>query len=303
MKSMVCICAAFLLLSASNPSGKKALIVAVSHYGPQTGWDTINAQNDVPLLLEAAEQLGIPRSQIRVLRDGEATHQGIIAALQEIKTTARPGDFIYFHFSGHGQQRQDYDGDEADGFDEALVPYDSPMRFSAAYQGERLITDDLIYQWTRDLRPSLGKQGGIFITLDACHSGTAARGGGTYRGATFPMAEREYWRKIRTESVLTLENTWEEPCLEAETWAPCVVFSATQGNQLNWEYVQPGSGEPCGPLSYALNKCLTSSRPASFRALFEQVKKEMSRIAPYQQPQAEGDLFTGLDKILSDHQD
>ncbi len=303
MKSMVCICAAFLLLSASNPSGKKALIVAVSHYGPQTGWDTINAQNDVPLLLEAAEQLGIPRSQIRVLRDGEATHQGIIAALQEIKTTARPGDFIYFHFSGHGQQRQDYDGDEADGFDEALVPYDSPMRFSAAYQGERLITDDLIYQWTRELRPSLGKQGGIFITLDACHSGTAARGGGTYRGATFPMAEREYWRKIRTESVLTLENTWEEPCLEAETWAPCVVFSATQGNQLNWEYVQPGSGEPCGPLSYALNKCLTSSRPASFRALFEQVKKEMSRIAPYQQPQAEGDLFTGLDRILSDHQD
>lgn len=303
MKSMVCIGAAFLLLSASTPYGKKALIVAVSHYGPQTGWDTINAQNDVPLLLEAAEQLGIPRSQIRVLRDGEATHQGIIAALQEIKTTARPGDFIYFHFSGHGQQRQDYDGDEADGFDEALVPYDSPMRFSAAYQGERLITDDLIYQWTRDLRPSLGKQGGIFITLDACHSGTAARGGGTYRGATFPMAEREYWRKIRTESVLTLENTWEEPCLEAETWAPCVVFSATQGNQLNWEYVQPGSGEPCGPLSYALNKCLTSSRPASFRALFEQVKKEMSRIAPYQQPQAEGDLFTGLDKILSDHQD
>jgi hypothetical protein len=292
MKSMVCIGAAFLLLSASTPPGKKALIVAVSHYGPQTGWDTINAQNDLPLLLEAAEQLGIPHSQIRVLRDGEATYQGISDALQEMKAGARPGDFIYFHFSGHGQQRQDYDGDEADGFDEALVPYDSPMRFSAAYQGDRLITDDQIYHWTQELRPVLGPQGGIFITLDACHSGTAARAGGKYRGATFPMAGQEYCKKVRAENGQVLESTWEEPCAEADTWSPCVVFSATQGNQLNWEYVQPGSGAPCGPLSYALNKCLTTTRPATFGALFEQVKMEMSRIAPYQQPQAEGELET-----------
>jgi hypothetical protein len=32
---------------------------------------------------------------------------------------ARPTDTLFFHFSGHGGQIKDLDGDEADGFDES----------------------------------------------------------------------------------------------------------------------------------------------------------------------------------------
>ena len=36
------------------------------------------------------------------------------------------GDIAYFHYSGHGQQIADDNGDEADGYDETLVAIDAP---------------------------------------------------------------------------------------------------------------------------------------------------------------------------------
>ena len=270
---------------------KRALIIAVGRYDPQTGWDDIHSENDLPLVREAAHHLGIPDDNIQILQDKAATFQHIVEALEALKASARPGDFIYFHFSGHGQQKQDTDGDEADGFDEALVPYDSPLHFSATYQGERLLTDDYLREWIQALRPVLGPEGGVFLTLDACHSGTATRGQGFRRGATIPMAEEGYWRRIRTEETPKIEQTWEATPGELTTWAPCIVFSASQGNQLNWEYTPPGSDQTCGPLSYALNQGLREAgRSRTFRALFEQIQQVMQAIAPYQQPEAEGNL-------------
>ncbi|MCB9284294.1 MAG: caspase family protein [Lewinellaceae bacterium] len=278
-----------------NLPQKRALIVTVGRYGPQTGWDDIHSENDLPLVREAARELGIPDSNVQVLQDEAATFQLIVQALEELRSGARPGDFIYFHFSGHGQQKRDADGDEADGFDEALVPYDSPMRFSPSYQGERLLTDDYLREWIQALRPVLGPEGGLFITLDACHSGTATRGTGFRRGTTIPMAEEGYWRSIRLQGNCLVEQTWEDGPVRLPNWAPCIVFSASQGNQLNWEYTPPGSDQTCGPLSYALNKGLRDAGTApTFRTLFDEVKQVMSLIAPYQQPEAEGDLDSPL---------
>jgi len=35
---------------------------------------------------------------------------------------ASAGDKLFFHYSGHGGQQRDRDGDEADDFDEILLP-------------------------------------------------------------------------------------------------------------------------------------------------------------------------------------
>lgn len=278
-----------------NIPQKRALIITIGQYGPLTGWDDIHSENDLPLVRESARKLGVPDSNVQVLQDEAATFQSILDALEEMKATAQAGDFIYFHFSGHGQQKQDTDGDEADGFDEALVPYDSPMRLSAQYQGQRLLTDDHLGAWIQALRPVLGPEGGLFITLDACHSGTATRGPGFRRGTPIPMAKEGYWRQIRLNADYQVEQNWENNTGRLANWAPCVVFSASQGNQLNWEYTPPGSDQTCGPLSYALNKGLRNAgTPPTFRALFDEVKQVMSQIAPYQQPQAEGDLDSPL---------
>lgn len=65
------------------------------------------------------------------------------------------------HYSGHGTQIRDTNGDEADGFDEALVPYD--------YTSAGCILDDELFRIVvRPLRD------GVTLTslMDCCHSGT-----------------------------------------------------------------------------------------------------------------------------------
>ncbi|MBK6903761.1 MAG: caspase family protein [Saprospirales bacterium] len=290
---------AFLAFSSSATAGalpqKRALIIAIGNYGLFTGWDSIHSENDLPLVQEAARKLGIPDEGMLILKNEEATFQRILDELRLLKESSAPGDFIYFHFSGHGQQKQDLDGDEADGYDEALAPYDSPMRFSLSYQGERLVTDDHLREWIQAIRPVLGPEGGLFITLDACHSGTATRGMGFRRGTPLRMAKEGYWRERAATASMYAEQGWESAGERPADWAPCVVFSASKGNQLNWEYTPPGSDQTFGPLSYALNLGLRNTNtPGSFRDLFSQVSQQMQSIAPYQQPQAEGDLDAPL---------
>lgn len=37
---------------------------------------------------------------------------------------AQPGDSLFFHYSGHGGQKRDLNGDEVDNMDETILPID-----------------------------------------------------------------------------------------------------------------------------------------------------------------------------------
>ena len=63
---------------------------------------------------------------------------------------------IFFHYSGHGFQVADLDGDEIDGFDEALL--------------DCQLTDDYIWD---HLVSQLSDKTHLFALIDACHSGSA----------------------------------------------------------------------------------------------------------------------------------
>ena len=87
---------------------------------------------------ELLRQQGFPDSGIRLLRDdrrtsytssagGELpTKQNIISGLRWLVNGAARGDALFFHFSGHGAQQRDTTGDEADGYDETILPCDGP---------------------------------------------------------------------------------------------------------------------------------------------------------------------------------
>ncbi len=45
------------------------------------------------------------------------TRQNILNALQWLAAGNRSGDSLFFHFSGHGGQRSDSNGDESDGME------------------------------------------------------------------------------------------------------------------------------------------------------------------------------------------
>src|SRR6266446_6781346 len=127
---------------------KRALIVAISAYPQAGGWGRIHSSNDIPLIRSALARHGFAAADIHELTDKAATRTGILRAIQTfLLDPARPGDVLVFHYSGHGQQITDDDGDELDGYDEALVPYDAPMvprDAPAGYKGERHLRDDVI---------------------------------------------------------------------------------------------------------------------------------------------------------------
>lgn len=81
--------------------------------------------------------------------------------MQWLVAGAKPGDVLFFHFSGHGSQQRDDSGMEADGFNETICPCD----YSRAGQ----IVDDEI--WSNLVHPL---PSGVRLTalMDCCHSGT-----------------------------------------------------------------------------------------------------------------------------------
>jgi hypothetical protein len=48
----------------------------------------------------------------------------IIRAMRWLVAGAQPNDSLFLHFSGHGGQTDDLDGDEDDGLDETIYPLD-----------------------------------------------------------------------------------------------------------------------------------------------------------------------------------
>ncbi|GJM91500.1 hypothetical protein PR202_ga07876 [Eleusine coracana subsp. coracana] len=74
----------------------------------------------------------------------------------------QPGDSLVFHYSGHGAQQRNYNGDEVDGFDETLCPVD--------FETQGMIVDDEINAAL--VRP-LPRGVKLHALIDACHSGTA----------------------------------------------------------------------------------------------------------------------------------
>lgn len=78
------------------------------------------------------EKFGFAAANIKVLRDsgkpGEdmPTKANIMAAVSWLAEGAKPGDHLMMHYSGHGGQVKDEDGDEEDGYDgadESLTPF------------------------------------------------------------------------------------------------------------------------------------------------------------------------------------
>jgi metacaspase-1 len=54
----------------------------------------------------------------------QPTRENIIRAMHWLVKDARANDSLFFHFSGHGGQTEDLDGDESDGLDETIYPVD-----------------------------------------------------------------------------------------------------------------------------------------------------------------------------------
>lgn len=138
----------------------KALCIGINNY-PGTHMDLQGCVNDAN---DWATELGARGFTVSKLLDEQATKAAMINAMSTLIGKAARDDTLVITFSGHGTYQPDTDGDEADGLDEALCPYDLQTR------GEALTDDEI-----RDM--FLARKSGVRIVLiaDSCHSGTVTR--------------------------------------------------------------------------------------------------------------------------------
>lgn len=265
---------------------KLALIFAIGKYDSTTGWRSISSINDLNYMKPTLMSQGFAENDIEIIRDEQATKKGMTEAIDRLIARAQAGDIIVFHFSGHGQQVFDDNGDEADGYDEALVPYNANMRYGGGYTGQNHFRDDELGEKFKQLRRKIGKEGSLLVLLDACHSGTATRGQeiAIARGAEAKCEPPGYAQKITTSRGAQNEGVFDDK----ELLSNMVVISAASADQLNYETKDAGNNG-VGALSYAFSRAISQTTGAiNYKILFEKIKTDIQSWKPYQNPQIEG---------------
>lgn len=276
-----------------------ALLVGISKYQQvnTNAWRPLKASRDVA---ELKRVLMTPRYKFRaedilVLEDREATQEKIQKSFREhLIAKAVPGSIVVFHFSGHGQQVPDQDGDELDGLDETLVPYDAiDQRASAGAKVN--IRDDDIAVWLRELQtrmrsPSGKVEGSINVFLDSCFSGTATRGRLVERGRGWDVDLDGPRPPIISGSAV---STRGNPGSLLDSEGEYIALSAAQSNQTALEVGDMGL------FSRALVATLErATDQTTYRDILGEVSAEVLAEVRNQLPQLEGNpelrLFSGV---------
>ncbi|KAF5347572.1 hypothetical protein D9756_010676 [Leucocoprinus leucothites] len=123
----------------SNCTGrKKALCIGINYHGQSHELrGCINDARSVRKWL--IKQHGFRNEDVVLLTDDTTerrhlpTRQNMIDAMKWLVRSAKPHDSLFFHYSGHGGQLEDRDGDEVDGFDEGSLSSDRKDKLKPAF--------------------------------------------------------------------------------------------------------------------------------------------------------------------------
>ena len=258
---------------------KRALLIGISDYPsvkghPELEWNDIHGANDVAEITPTLKRQGFKTTS---LTNSRATAANIRKAVQQLEASVKAGDLVYIHFSGHGQAVEDKNGDEADGWDEAIIPYDARIKFlKGIYEGENHILDDELEKYFTTIRNKLGESGYLYVVLDACHMGGASRGDeeeddelfirGTDKG--FSPSGKRYIPKIDRRGNMKVSSS-------GSNQSGICILEACRAYQTNAEIKQ--NGQYHGPLSYYINQYLSGKNLTSNKTWVESVRTLMNK--------------------------
>ena len=270
------ICALLLLPISLFAQQKHALLIGISNY-PQydyadASWAPIHGTNDVQLISPILSKQGF---KIYTLTNESATHGAIGNSLKDLENSVHSGDIVYIHLSGHGQAVEDEDGDEADGWDEAFIPFDAERSYREnGYHGENHLLDDELNTYLNTIRRKVGETGIVYVVMDACHAGSSYRGEeeqdsvyvrGTEIG--FSKTGKIYTPRINRSGNLLITSE--------DGMAPIYMLEACRSYEVNIEIKQNGAFH--GPLSYYIGQQLLT-KPLSFEINWiEEVQSNMDK--------------------------
>lgn len=183
--------------------------------------------NDVMDVQTLIKQMYPSCKDFRVLTDNTAvkpTRTNILMAIDWLVTGLKPGQHVYFHFSGHGGLVRDVNGDEVSGLDSCIYPCNNGRM-------ETIIDDEL--RTALAARIPAGCK--AFVVLDCCHSGTAV--------------DLRYLWQAPMANALTYSEEQKYPVLPGTV----VFLSGCQDAQTAADTAD-SKGRPCGAMTMALRQ-------------------------------------------------
>lgn len=284
---------------------RRALLIGINRYPLlAANYQLGGCVNDIDAMAAIlADHFGFPPGQIVQLRDEEASQEGIRQALSALVESVGQSDVVVIHYSGHGSQMRDREGDSPDGMDETIVPSDS----GRAPQPNRDIHDREIHHWLLRLA-----QRTPYVTLifDCCHSGHIARDledpfsapARWIEADLRPLAELPPPPPLPALPALPPDTEVEEASplrgrdLGASAWRlplseRYVLIAGCRSDEKSYEILAaPEQGQPRhGALSFHLCQELAGAGPgATYRDLFEVVASRVTARYSRQHPQLEG---------------
>ena len=265
-----------MICSQAQAITKRALLVGISDYGASINassnqWSNIHGANDVELVSKTLKK---QHFKTTIITNRNATAQRIRKELKSLSASCRKGDFVYIHLSCHGQPFEDKNGDEEDGWDESIIPYDAQkMYIKGKYEGANHILDDELHGYFQRIRQAIGTTGFLCVVIDACHAGGSQRGDDfeddepICRGTkqAFSPNGNEYRPRINTNGHFIIPSDGKSGNI--------IILEACRSYQSNYEIKQ--DGKYYGPLSYYVNKALSTYSLAPNLKWVQEVKRLM----------------------------
>lgn len=210
----------------------RALLIGVGQYAGKIS-SLSGPPRDVALMQEfLLEWRGYDPDEIETLLDQQSTRDGILAGLARLTQTSKPGEKVFIYYSGHGTTIPDANGDEEDGLDEVLVPYDAILDEN----NPRFVSDDEIEVALERLRDRE-----VTMVVDSCHSGTISR------SLNLDIPSDDETTKIRsivlpgqlaTPTLPNRTRAFERTFVQGNAGSKAAdrsVWTAASPNQLAWE--------------------------------------------------------------------
>lgn len=241
------------------------------------------------------------------------TYRNIVAAFDQLTARIKPGDQLYFQYSGHGGRTRtmfpEIKGDG--GLDEAIAPLDigKPGDPSARY-----LRDVELYTLIERLK---AKGVRLTVVIDCCHSGGITRGevrptGVKERGLRLPDLTTPPPADSALGDLATLTRAWDvggatKRSLQANTsWLfepkGYTLLSACRANEAAFEAIFQG-GESNGALTYWLLDTLNKAGPNyTWKMVADRVIAKVHGQFEKQMPMLQGDgdfQIFGFDRLKS----
>jgi len=264
---------------------RKALLVGVNEYREANDlYGCVNDVLDVHFSLRSL--FNFQTKDIRVLTDTRATKRGILHRLEWLVDGAEPGDTLIFHFSGHGSQIRNRNGDDEleDGLDELICPYD--MNWD---EGTYILDDELNQIFAPVPEGVL-----LEVFLDCCHSGSGLREMGLTPPHNSNTENPTFDRYLAPPADLFLRFSGEEDNLKPKgfvrgfhdrenthhiLWAGCEDKQTSADAYINGRYH--------GAFSYYLNSHLRQNPNVTRNDLLTKVRASLTHNGYSQNPQLE----------------